>query len=474
MAFCSFAREYKSHKFTDIENKFILQFLPEADGKAVKVYLYGLFLCQNTDYDMSMEEVSASLKIEPEELLDNFLYWEDFGLVNILSRSPLSVEYLPLDSSYKNKRISSHKYSTFVKELQLLISERMITPNEYNEYFNLLDNYSIAPEAMILIIKYCVDMKGKKINYRYITTVIKNYAERNITTYEQIEKELSDYVLGGDMLNRIYSVLKINKKPEIDDQIMLKKWLEEYSYNIEDIIFSASKIKNGGMKKLNSVIEELYINKRFDKKEIDSFIKDKEKIKDFAYSIINMFQRDSVSIEPYMTNYFSPWLSKGYDEQGLTFIAKYCFKKGKRSIEDMNGIIENLYQKGIIDFKSVAEYFELLASEDKFIKEYFEIIGVSRKPNSWDRENLQNWRKWNFSNEMIIEAAKRSAHISNPIPYMNAILSRWKNENIYNIEQIKDIGYNKIQPNKGVHFANERTYSKEDMDKLIDSIDDLN
>ena len=186
-----------------------------------------------------------------------------------------------------------------------------------------------------------------------------------------------------------------------------------------------------------------------------------------------MFQRGNVSIEPYMINYFNPWFTKGFDEQGLTFIAKYCFKKGKRSLEEMNTVIDNLFVKGIINFNSVTEYFELLSNEDKFIKQYFEIIGISRKPNSWDRECLQNWRKWNFSDDMILESAKRSASISNPIPYMNAILSRWKNSNIYSIDEIKDTHTTPFTQKGTVHFANERTYSKEDMDKLISSFEDI-
>ena len=41
MAFCSFAKEYSGAATTDIENIFIYEYLPDASGEAVKVYLYG-------------------------------------------------------------------------------------------------------------------------------------------------------------------------------------------------------------------------------------------------------------------------------------------------------------------------------------------------------------------------------------------------------------------------------------------------
>ena len=46
MAFCSFSKECDDNAYTLVENKFINKYLPEADGFAVKVYLYGLYLCR--------------------------------------------------------------------------------------------------------------------------------------------------------------------------------------------------------------------------------------------------------------------------------------------------------------------------------------------------------------------------------------------------------------------------------------------
>ena len=41
MAF-SFSKEFSKSAFTDIENAFITEYLPDSPGNAVKVYLYGL------------------------------------------------------------------------------------------------------------------------------------------------------------------------------------------------------------------------------------------------------------------------------------------------------------------------------------------------------------------------------------------------------------------------------------------------
>ena len=43
----------------------------------------------------------------------------------------------------------------------------MISTSEYTEYFNIMETYGIKPDAMLLIVRYCVDRKGEDIGYKY-------------------------------------------------------------------------------------------------------------------------------------------------------------------------------------------------------------------------------------------------------------------------------------------------------------------
>ena len=52
MSFAAFSKDFTSNMFTSVENQFITKYLPQADGDAVRVYLYGLYLCQiSADFD---------------------------------------------------------------------------------------------------------------------------------------------------------------------------------------------------------------------------------------------------------------------------------------------------------------------------------------------------------------------------------------------------------------------------------------
>jgi hypothetical protein len=96
MAFCSFSKDGDANSYVTVENKFITKYLPEVDGFAVKVYLYGLYLCKNSDSDFGLKSMAEVLKTTEEKITQAFEIWEDYDLVEILSRDPFAVQYLPV------------------------------------------------------------------------------------------------------------------------------------------------------------------------------------------------------------------------------------------------------------------------------------------------------------------------------------------------------------------------------------------
>ena len=71
MAFCEFSSEVISKNSVSIENQFITDFLPNAEGDYVKVYLYGLYLC-GTSKDNSIDVFEKNLGLTREDILSIF------------------------------------------------------------------------------------------------------------------------------------------------------------------------------------------------------------------------------------------------------------------------------------------------------------------------------------------------------------------------------------------------------------------
>ena len=115
MAFCTFSKDH-DNGYTIVENKFITKYLPEADGFAVKVYLYGLYLCENRDQEFGASAMAEVLKTTEAKILEAFSFWEDYDLVEILSKDPLVVQYLPVRTAVgRPKKIRYEQYADFNK-----------------------------------------------------------------------------------------------------------------------------------------------------------------------------------------------------------------------------------------------------------------------------------------------------------------------------------------------------------------------
>ena len=438
---CSYSKEFSSVGFTDVENVFIYEYLPISSGNAVKVYLYGLFLCNNKDFDQPIENVAETLKMTVDEIIDCFKYWEEFGLVSIVSKDPLSIQYLPVRSAYsggKPRKFKAEKYTEFSKSLQALLPNRMIGTSEYTEYYSIMENYGIKPEAMLMIVKYCTDRKGKDISYRYISKVAKDFGNRGIVTVEKVEKELSSYILRTSEIEKILKALSLKRQPEIEDLNLFKKWTQELHFEVESIIFAASALKKGSINKLDEFLLELYSIKCFSKEEISAYMQEKKKIYELAIRINKALCIYMDVIDTVIDTYTAKWLSYGFIDQTLLFVASHCFKIGKNTLQYMDELLETLRNRGCIDLSSVGDYFDSIKKTDEFIAKLLLTAGVNRRPNPWDRENLSTWKSWNFSEEMILEAAKLSAGKTSPIAYMNGILSKWKNSGIYTLSAVTE------------------------------------
>ena len=183
MAFCDKEKQLVNSGYTTVSNKFFINYMPDAPDVRSAVYLMGLALSDSQGSDNSVDTIAQKLNITCDDVMSAYIYWQELGLVNIENGEQPKVTYLTLrDSVSSLKKIPASKYAKFSKEIQTIIEGRMITPNEFNEYFLFLENTTFEPAALLAVAKYCVELKGNSIKYQYILTVAYNEIKQGNTT----------------------------------------------------------------------------------------------------------------------------------------------------------------------------------------------------------------------------------------------------------------------------------------------------
>lgn len=439
MPLISVSENLSKKLFTSVDNKFITKYLPALEPMAVKVYLYSLYVYQNGLISLTLQDIAKRLNISEEELVGLYSYLEEFELVKILSTTPFEVEIADADNvAGTPKKYKPDKYSDFSKSVQKIIKGRMISTNEFMEYYYFLEEYGFEQNALLMIVNYCVNLRGDDIKFQYIKKVIKSFADDGVTTAKKVDEKLSAYTSSTPALIRIFGAVGINRQPDVEDDKLYKKWTAEFGFEECAIAAAAKCFKTKTVSRLDETLSELYKNKIFDVKEIGDFAKNKNSVYTATIDVAKALGVYVQNAATYADTYVNGWYRMGFSLDRLKDIAKFLFYRSKNSFEDMDEFIKGLYDKGVVADEAVKEYLDKQIDNDKFIKKVLTECRMSRKVIDWDRQTLEKWRGWSFSDEMILKAAELSAEKSNPIAYMNGVLSAWKNEGVFSPENIKN------------------------------------
>ncbi len=478
MAFCKFSIDMIANNTTAVDNIFINNYLPFADANSVKVYLYGLYKCQDASAkDNTLENFSNELKLSQEEIEKAFYYWQEQGLVQILNVIPFEVRYLPISDVITNtKKYNTKKYQSFNAQAQEIICGRMITPNEYREYYDIIERLHMEEEALLMIIKYCVSVKGENVGYAYITTIAKDWINQKITTAKQVEERLTEFETLQTGMEYISKLLKINRLPNIEERTLYQKWIEQ-GFDDEVLTYLAKKVKSKNKASfivMDKYLEQYYSQKLFTVAEIDLYEEEKTNAQAIAKVVTKNLGLYYENLDPVVDNYIFNWLRIGFSEKMLEKIANYAFKTNVRTLEGLDKILKRFQKLGILTEESLNEYFDGVLKIDKKLKDILESIGLSRNVNQFDRDKYKVWKDvWQFSNEIIEYACTLAVGKDQPMQYLSSILASFHDKKINTLEDAKNSFEICSTKDKKSNFSTGRSYTREEMNALFQSIDEI-
>lgn len=479
MSFAAFSSDFLIESFTLVDNLFVNEHLPHCDEKQIKIYIYGLYLCTAPQNDNSLESMCTALGVDEKELLAVYTEFEDAGLCRIVRRHPLEVRYLSLKRAMQPpKKYKAEKWQDFNRELQRLFPEHMLTPNEFNEYYSFLDSSKVEQDAMLMIVQYCIDLKGASVRYPYILAVAKNWAEDGVRTVADVESKLSQYEAQTEDMRAVLAALGRKGGAELEEKQMLLKWTRSWGYTLPAVLAAAKSLKSGKtFKRLDARLDEFYRMSVFSPEEIEEYIRNAERLRDLAVKINKNLGVYYESLDHIIEVYTVPWTAKGFSYDALITVAHYCFISGIRTLEGMNGIVNTFFAQGLLTVEAIDDFIANQVRQDERIKAVVEATGRTRAVTAADRDHYRTWSAvWGFDDDIILYAAELAAGKPYPLSAISRILSDWKAAGVRTLAEARkrgaeaQTGDGKLNTSKNF---DEREYTAEQFKAVITSIESL-
>ncbi len=253
-----FSPEAQKREQTPVDNLFFSEYMPDADGEAVKVYLYGLMQCRFPS--MGDAALSEALNLPEGAVRAAFVYWQSKGLVRILKDEPLEVEYLTVEQPAVTTAVPV-KYRSFIRALNELIAPRRFNMNELGHIYDCIETFRLEEKTVLELVSHCMEEKGRNVRIQYILTVAKSWADAGIVTYEQAREYIANATVRKHGATAVLRRWNKRRSPTLDEMALYDSWVREWGFDDEAILAVCPRLTNTSspsFEALGDRLRELY------------------------------------------------------------------------------------------------------------------------------------------------------------------------------------------------------------------------
>lgn len=235
---------------TLIPDIFFSEYLSEASGDYIKVYLYMVFLSKY-DKDIKVNDLSKKLVLPVKAIQDAVKYWEDKGLITKKNTGYIinSIQEIELYNLYKPKTALSAEQIQKSAE-----SQKRAKAIEYinNKYFSGLmpttwypdielwfKKYKFDEEVMIALFGYCFNKSA--LHKNYVQRMAEIWNKNNVKTFNDLDVYYEKQEKLSVIAKTISKKLGFSRALTEYEYAYIEKWNVTFNYGLDVIEIALKK-----------------------------------------------------------------------------------------------------------------------------------------------------------------------------------------------------------------------------------------
>ena len=263
---------------TSVENLFINEFLPDAPGDCVKVFLFGLMYAQY-EQEIDSRTMALTLGMTEKDVNNAWKYWESKGLVSFIydeesgqadvgfirqidlfyGKSADDIrqnEEQPEQSEESAEAIIERLTNQQLREIFLKYQDltgRTVSRVEASKLTDAVKLYNIEPDVLDFAIDYCIGID--KYSVDYICKVALRWTEEGARDVAAVKQMIDRHSKRNDAYRKVFAAMGFNRLPNPSDREIMDKWFDEMGCSLAEVLDACKAA--GGMREPNL----RYVNK---------------------------------------------------------------------------------------------------------------------------------------------------------------------------------------------------------------------
>ena len=279
----------------NIPEIFITDYLPNANGDYVKIYLYCLFLCHH-ESNITPLDLSKKLSMPIATVEQALAYWEEHllltkkqngYLLNDVKQQELLKQYSPKVTSSPEEAIQNTannvKRTQAINAINSIFFQGVMSPTWFTDIDTLFAKYKFEEDVVIALFQYCFDRQALHRNYLF--AVAEGWHKSGIITMEDVDNYYAEFEKVNQLKKAIAKKLGIKRNLSEYEEAYINKWLGDYHYqmNIIEIALKKTTSKtNPSFDYIDKILTDWHERKLDTPEKIEEFLKSqKEKQKEF-------------------------------------------------------------------------------------------------------------------------------------------------------------------------------------------------
>ena len=443
MGMFSLSEKFATLGATAIENQFLLEYMPNASGDAVKVYLYGLLAVTSQMQDMSVDQMAHDLGMTRDDVLSAYRHWERVGLVERTGDNPLSFRYIPVNQSVfmGNTAPRDLDYERFTEAVYAVFgNDYRIHGQRILQFYEWVVDLGLPQEVVLMLIRHMISLRGKNFSYAAANKLAETLAKENVRTIEDAELALTRDREVRECSRAVLRKLGMRREPTEPEQNLCQKWMQEWHYSQEAILAACDETTAAGSPSFKYV-EGILEKRRSGQADVGSSAEAykaeqtrQEQRREPLRKVFEALGRGAGAINEGTLNVY--WnLRKQCDNPELILFAAQQCGKANGKLEDVINLVGSWQKRGIGTEAEARTYVEQFEDEKKLLVSLGDLWGIRPPAGEANHRLIQKWRtELHMPDAVILYAAGGMKVDSRHMAYLDRILVRYDAQNIRSLE----------------------------------------